>query len=198
MDSSALAFSRPSSPFEEIFATNREYSNGFSTADYLAREEPDIPQKGLVKKYDKMFSDDAFDYRVRWTHHLRQRYPNMILTVIPANNVLLIAFASAGNAKAKLDTESEGYHRIRGWAQGYTPGSKGSIAEAVTFGRYKYVWLSEEFTIYFLQVGFSSYYFVLKEPEEGESVNGYSSVTDKLIEEVAKWQTPKDENIVCV
>lgn len=200
MSANAAYHSRPSSPFEEVFASGFGLSDGLPHVpftDPALKDHNEIPQEGLVTKYDKMFAENMFNLQVRWTHHLRQQYPNLILTVIPGSNVNLLAFAAAGNAKAKLDTEHEGYHRIRGWASNYSTGS-GSVAEAVTFGLYEYTWLREEFTIYWVTAGYNAFYFVLKEPAEGEHVNGHSAVTDKLIEEVAKWMTPKDEKIVCM
>lgn len=125
------------------------------------------------------------DHDLSYIASLRESNPGMIVTVIPANNLSLRAFAAAGHATCELDTKTDSYASFKG----YAPPTRrsdgaGGLGEAVHFAKYHYRWSNEDFALY--TVGPIMQY-VLKECQEGEHVLGASKITDKLITTAGDW-----------
>lgn len=123
---------------------------------------------------------------------LRRRYPEWTVTVTPSKSDL-IAFAEAGNAQAKLDTESENFSafRVHKNPKGRDTGIEGSIQDKVMFGKYDYTWNGQHFLVYSAQwlEDFRplSFYFVLhKRDIEGKSGSQPKAV-DELIAASSRW-----------
>ena len=167
-----------------------------SPFDLVERSYP-FPHQ-VYDDFKQGYSGVAFDQDITVISALRRQYPNHVLTTVQLGNVNLMYFAAAGNALAKLDTESEVVHRIRGYLQGPKRGMKGSLADSTRFAKYNYNWLGEEFIVYVVQTGFYVYAYVLKEPAEGETVSDRSKVTDALIKAVGEWQAPSEgDHVIC-
>ena len=145
------------------------------------------------------YSGVAFDLDTVIVSALRRQYPDHVLTIVQQGNVNLMYFAVAGYASAKLDTENETVHRVRGYIQGARRGQKGSLADAIRFAKYDYNWLGEEFVVYVVQFQFFVLNYILKEPAKGESLTGRSEVTDSLIKAVGEWQAPAEgDHVICM
>ncbi|KAF2842765.1 P-loop containing nucleoside triphosphate hydrolase protein, partial [Patellaria atrata CBS 101060] len=149
-------------------------------------EEHELPQ--LFPGYHDMTSGKYTDIDVQITAKLREQYPDLIVTVVPGNNVSLLQFAAAGHATAELDTKTDSIIRWRG----YVPSSNGhgGIGEAIFFAKYNYKWKDEYFILYSVVEGYITVQYILKEPRGHESTLSNSSVTDELIQTVGSWQFP--------
>lgn len=127
---------------------------------------------------------------------LRQEYPELCITVTFASNVNLLQFAAYGNAVAELDTKTESVQRLRYFFSGNERhGQHDQLAEARSFAKYQYRWGTEYFIIYIIQIGYSLFQYILKEPAEGETIESQPSVTDNLINTIGKWQKPDDRYV---
>jgi hypothetical protein len=180
--SMASSFTDPESPFE-----------------FLLTQRPPglLPAHSLGHSYEEAYSHRASDVLIQLTSSLRSNYRGYIVTTITAANVNLLGFASAGNAHAELDNKNDEYYRFRYLIHGDArQGTDGHIIDSVKFARYKYTWLNEEFILYAANVGYSSYYFVLKKPADDETTQGISKITDNLIKAVGEWMKP-DQHVVC-
>ena len=176
----ATKFGEPSSPY-----------------DLVDRTHFPLPQQ-IYNDFKDSYSSHAFDLDVQLVDAFKRQYPNHILTCVPAVNCNLLYYAAAGYASAKLDTETETVHRVRGYIRGPRRGVKGDLADGIRFGKYNYTWLSEEFIVYMVILPFTAMLYVLKEPSEGESLTGRSSVTDSLIRAIGEWQEPKEnDHVLC-
>ena len=115
-------------------------------------------------------------------------------------SVDLLRFAAAGNATAKLDIKDESVQRILRYIYpNPRSGISAGLYEARTFAKYLYSWGSEFFIVYVVAIGLENYQYILKEPAEGENTMSRNTVTDRLIDAVARWQTPiPDDKFVYV
>ena len=105
------------------------------------------------------------------------------------SSVNLLQFAAAGNATAELDIKDESIQRTR-----YYWYPAGGLAEARTFAKYLYSWAGEFYIVYVVQIGYTVYQYILKEPAEGENTMSRNTVTDRLIDAIGKWQTPPPDD----
>ena len=97
--------------------------------------------------------------------------------------VRLLAFAFAGHATATLDIVDESVLRTR-----YVFGT--SLGESRSFAKYLYKWGDEYFIVYIVDIYYSTYQYILKEPSNGETVMSANSKTDEMLKEIGKWQIP--------
>lgn len=123
------------------------------------------------------------DHDLQFVASLRKAFPEQIVTVIPATNTPLRAFAAAGLATCEVDKDTDSYASWRGYAPPSLRSKKGSLGEAVDFAKFHYKWNDEDFILY--TVGNVQY--VLKECREGEHPLGPSKVTDSLIQTVGDY-----------
>ena len=146
--------------------------------------------------YNQAFSGRSFDTDLKTRVALRSHYPNHTITVVPPSVINLLAFAFDGNARAVLDTDTEEIIRYRGYFQGFR-GTPGSLATSTRFAKYFYTWLTEEYILYNVTIGYYTFQYILHEAAEGEKVTDQSKVTDALIKAIGEWSTP-DEKYVYV
>jgi hypothetical protein len=123
------------------------------------------------------------DHDLQYLTALRAAFPEMIVTAIPANNVPLLSFASAGFATYHIDKETDSFASWRGYVGPSETSRSGQLAEAVHFAKYKYTWAGNDFIVYTVQ----NVQYVLKERKGSEHPLGPSSVTDDLIKAVGGW-----------
>ena len=110
-------------------------------------------------------------------------------------SVNLLQFAAAGNATAELDIKDESVQRIRYYMYPNSrSGASAGLAEGRTFAKYLYSWGSEFYIVYVVQIGFTIYQYILKEPAEGENTMSRNTVTDKLIDAIGRWATPPPDD----
>ncbi|KAF2022247.1 P-loop containing nucleoside triphosphate hydrolase protein [Aaosphaeria arxii CBS 175.79] len=124
---------------------------------------------------------------------LRRQYPDLDIIAVPQGTLNLIAYASAGYAKATpLDDTSKDpvYGVALKWRSYAPPGRRldngaGAIVEQVLFGKYLYKWKDQEFILYIAngRDGFASYpditvHYILT--RDGPKVN-------ELIKEATVW-----------
>ncbi|KAK6211846.1 hypothetical protein LQW54_005708 [Pestalotiopsis sp. IQ-011] len=128
---------------------------------------------------------------------LREQYPELIISIIPAGNVNLLAFAAAGHAQAELDLDDEPIVRWRGYSPPSTRHGTGGLAESRFFAKYRYTWNSEDFILYSVVVGLQTLQYVLKEPHGNETTLSNSAIVDRLILAIGEWYTV-DEDIIYV
>ncbi|KAL8833166.1 MAG: hypothetical protein Q9170_004447 [Blastenia crenularia] len=134
--------------------------------------------------YVDVKSGKGYDLNIYLQAALRRQYPELALTVTTARNVDLLRFAFAGHATATLDIVDESVIRTR-----YFYGSS-SVGESRTFAKYLYKWGDEFFILYVVQMGYSCFQYIFKEPSEGETVMSINGKTDELIRTIGKWQIP--------
>lgn len=163
-------------PFDEPFTVVEE------------RKEP-----RLFDEFRDLLSAKTADHDVQYVAVLRERFPDLIVTAVPATYTNLLQFAGSGHATAALDSDAEPVASWRSWVPSLRDRNKGIIGETVFFARYRYSWGEEDFLLY--TVGGLQY--ILKEPRNGESVTSISKVTDDLITAVGTWQFA-DQNVVWV
>lgn len=92
----------------------------------------------------ELTSAKTADHDFQFTDALRKANSGMIVTVIPASNVNLLAFAAAGFATFEVDKETDSYASWRGYAPAPTRSQQGALAEAVFFAKYHYKWNNED------------------------------------------------------
>jgi len=120
----------------------------------------------------------------------------LCITVSFPTNVNLLQFAAFGNAVAELDTKTESVQRLRYFYSGNDRrGIPDQLVEARSFAKYQYRWGTEYFIVYIIQMGYSTFQYILKEPAEGETTMSQPSVTDSLINTIGKWQKPDDRYV---
>ena len=116
---------------------------------------------------------------------LRGRYPEWTVTVTPGNTDLF-AFATAGQAKAELDTKSE---LLSAWRLHIPPSHRisqeeGKMTDQVLFGKYDYEWKGKYFIVY-TNLLINNHYILHKRGHE--LVDGRCKATDELIAAATKW-----------
>lgn len=155
----------------------------------------------VFEDYEEINSGHGYDLHTSIQAALRCQYPELNLTVAPANNVPLLQFAAQGNATAELDITTDSIERLRFFYNGSVrSGIPDQLAESRLFAKYHYKWASEDFIVYtVLMDGFKGIYnFILKEPGKGETNISHCAVTDALIFAVGSAYGIHDENFIYV
>ncbi|KAF2644191.1 P-loop containing nucleoside triphosphate hydrolase protein [Massarina eburnea CBS 473.64] len=147
----------------------------------------------LFPEYQQMTSNKVADLDVQITTALREKYPELIVTTVPASNVDFLQFAAAGFALAKLEEDAEPVLRWRGFIGPAHRGGTGYLADATFFARYRYAWNDEHFILYIVQLGLTTLQYILKEPVGNETTASHSSVVDHLISKIGAWLTRDTE-----
>jgi hypothetical protein len=155
------------------------------TIDLDSDGEKGPPQ--LFPKYGDLTSAKLAVPFVQLLEHLRAKYPGHVVTYADIFSLNLLAFATAGNATATLDIETDSIFRLRSWRQPVGRGKTGQLAEARVFAKYQYQWGNEYFILYCISIGISSGQLILKECGPGESALSHSVVTDTLLAQVGLW-----------
>ncbi|KAK5164038.1 uncharacterized protein LTR77_010129 [Saxophila tyrrhenica] len=161
----------------------------FSIIEKLEQPTPSSSDSGphhLFNDVLNLTSAKTADHDLQYIAALREANPGMIVTAIPASNVNLRIFAAAGYARCEVDLETDSYASWRGYAPPRTRSGTGALAEAVSFGKYRYSWGDEDFILYTIN---STNQYVLKECRSDEHPLGPSSITDQLIKAVGDWMT---------
>ncbi|KAF2222145.1 P-loop containing nucleoside triphosphate hydrolase protein [Elsinoe ampelina] len=151
------------------------------------------PEQRLNDKFEELTSGKTADHDIQYQAALRERYSELTLTAVPANNCNLLAFAGAGHAQVELDTTVDPAFSWRGWLPSYGRSGTATIGQTVFFAKYHLQWRNEDFILYVV----GGVQYILKEPRGAETVLTPSRVTDELIEAVGVWQT-SDNDIVWV
>lgn len=155
-----------------------------------------IEESGPSRLYDTfqdITSAKIADNDIQYLTALRKSFPECIVTCVPTANCNLLAFAHAGHANIELDLETDSFASWRGWIPSVRAGQTGSLAENVTFAKYRYQWASEAYILYTVR----NVQYVLKEIHKGETQLSHSSATDALIAAAGSWQTA-DQKVVWV
>ena len=87
------------------------------------------------------------DHDLQYVESLRKTNPDMIVTVIPAFNANLRAFAAVGHASCELDTDNDSFASWKGYIPPSTRSGSGSLAEQIHFARYTYKFGDEYFIL---------------------------------------------------
>ena len=117
----------------------------------------------IYSSYQDLHSAHSFDIDTSIRSFLREQYPGLTQTVTFANNVPLLQFAWAGNAISTLDIETESIERFRYFFLGNARrGIADQLVEARTFAKYHYQWAGEDFILYVVQYGYSTFQYILK------------------------------------
>lgn len=104
--------------------------------------------QSLTPEYEALTSGKISDPDIQITTALRAHYPELTLTVTPAQNVPLVYFANLGYATATLDTEEEMVFRWRGYRAPPQNGGQGSVGDSTWFAKYHYRWADEDWILY--------------------------------------------------
>lgn len=150
----------------------------------LIEETP--PDSGPYRLFPDLLhltSAPTADHDLHFAAALRAAFPETIVTAIPATNTPLRAFAAAGLASCVVDKDTDAYASWRGYRPPSHRAAKGSLAEAVDFAKYRYVWQGQAFILYCV----GAVQYVLKERGEGEHALGPSGATDALILAVGEY-----------
>ena len=131
----------------------------------------------------ELTSAKTADHDLQFVSALRKAYPGMIVTVIPANNTPLRAFAAAGLATCEVDKDTDSHASWRGYVPPSLRSKQGSLGEAVDFAKYHYKWSNEDFILYTV----ANVQYVLKECRQGENALGPSKATDALIQAIGDY-----------
>ena len=133
---------------------------------------------------------------------LRQVHPDFYVTFVADSTCDLLAYAAAGNATAKLDTEGEGFHAQRVFKAASRRGEepRGTLSDHVTFGKYAYHWNHHSFLTYLAEwpaanAGRVRVFFVLAPRTGTEVSSGHSSAADELILAASEWCTEVHQEI---
>lgn len=151
--------------------------------------------------YEKVNAGCAYDLNTSIQAALRHQYPELNLTVAPAQDIPLLQFAAAGEASAELDITTDSIQRVRHFINGSTrSGTVDELAETRTFAKYHFRWGSEDFILYAISMGpyIGIYNYILKEPGKGETTISHCAVTDALIYAVGSFFAVHDENFIYV
>ena len=117
---------------------------------------------------------------------LRRQYPGWSVTVTPQSTGLL-PFATAGQAQAKLDKETE---PPLSWRSFDSPSARaaaepGQFRDTVIFGKYDYQWNNKALIVYSAKYtednAIVQNHYILVEREEDEIIDGQSKAADELI-----------------
>lgn len=171
-----------------------------SEAEEFTMVTPSSHQK-VYDDYEEVNSGHAYDLDTSIRAALRRLFPELNLTVAPAQNVPLLQFAAAGNATAELDITTDSIERMRYFYYGSArSGIPDQLAEARTFAKYHIKWGSEDFILYTVFMGtyIGIYNYILKEPGKGETTISHCAVTDALIYAVGSFFAVHDENFIYV
>lgn len=145
----------------------------------------------LFDTFQQVTSAPTADHDIQYLAALRKGFPEYVVTSVPVNSCNLLAFARAGHAAAKLDTETDSVARWRGWIPALRAGQQGTLGENVFFAKYQYEWSGEAFIVF--AVGNVQY--ILKEPKGDEKPLSHSGATDALIAAAGTWLTSDQEVI---
>ncbi|EME39296.1 hypothetical protein DOTSEDRAFT_75125 [Dothistroma septosporum NZE10] len=149
----------------------------------LVEEQQDDGPYQLFKDVLDLNSARSADHDLQYVNHLRNEFPDYIVTGVPAANISLLGFAASGFASAELDKDTDSFWSWRGYT-GPAAGSRdGQLAESVHFAKYHYKWANEDFILY--TVGAVQY--VLKERNSSEHALGPSKATDALITAIGRY-----------
>ncbi|PNS17771.1 hypothetical protein CAC42_3166 [Sphaceloma murrayae] len=153
----------------------------------------ETPDRQLVDKFQELTSAHSADHDIQYQATLRERFPELTLTAVPANNCNILAFAGAGHASVDIDTTTDPIFTWRGWLPSYGRNSTASIGQTTFFAKYHINWSGEDFIMYVV----GGVQYILKEPRGQETTLSPSRATDKLIEAAGTWQN-SDQDIVWV
>ncbi|KAF4555348.1 ATPase-like protein 6 [Elsinoe fawcettii] len=153
----------------------------------------EAPQQQLFDRFEELTSGKSADHDIQYQAALRERYSDLSLTAVPANNCSILAFAGAGHAELELDTTTDPVLSWRGWLPSYGRSGTATIGQTVFFAKYHLKWNNEDFILYVV----GGVQYILKEPRGKETVLTPSRVTDELIKAVGTWQS-SDRDIVWV
>ena len=70
----------------------------------------DLPKEGF-NDYVDILSARVADVDIQFSARLRNEFPKMVVTTVPASSVDLILFANLGQAFYELDTENDSISR---------------------------------------------------------------------------------------
>ena len=166
------------------------------TTPAASKDTSDHFGKHVGDDYKQAFSGISFNTDIKIRQSLKAHYPNHTITVVPLSYINLLAFAYDGNAKAVLDTDTDEAIAYRGYYRGFRGGA-GGLGSAYSFAKYVYTWLTEDFILYNVQVGYYTFQYILHEVAKDEKVTGNSKITDALITAIGEWSIP-DEKYVYV
>lgn len=139
----------------------------------------------------KHYGDTRYSTDLTITLVLRSRYPDYTTTVTPDSTVIL-DFAKAGQAEAKLDITADAYALWRIHKPVTDRSMKeGTMHDSVSFGKYDYKWMGCEFIVYVASF-FQDYRvhkntYILFNKEDDEIVDGRSRRADELIAAASQW-----------
>src|SRR6266536_1200498 len=136
--------------------------------------------KDVFSDYTTHMSSPASDFDTWFTSVLRSHHPTYTITVTPTP---LLAYASLGYAKAELDTTDSSVLRWRFYLPAFRRGLPGALGDSEFFAKYNYTWMAEEFIVYAIGMGYTTLFYILKEPdkENGEDVLSHCAKTDMLL-----------------
>ena len=141
----------------------------------------DLSKEGF-NDYVDILSAKVADVDIQFSSRIRNEFPEMIITTVPASNLDLILFANLGQAFYELDIENDSISRWRGFVPPDPKGAPGFLGEIINYARYNYKWGEEYFIIFYVKFGYTVLQYVLKEPRGSEEgPNTTSSVTDRLL-----------------
>lgn len=135
------------------------------------------------------FSGKSFDLDLQITAALRRRYPNHTLMIVTSSNADLLRYAYEGNARIAIDNCNEDLIRWRGYSRGWN-GSPGSLSSYIRFAKYNFNWLTEDFMVYYVPMGYYALQYILHECTCGEKASDDSEITGELIKAIGLWATP--------
>ena len=160
----------------------------------------DEPHLSVVKDLRVHFSKAGIMPSVGILDTLRSRYPNHTVTQTPKSTGLL-KFAKAGQAYAKLDTNTDFYASRKYKIDDESANSNGRLKDKVQFGRYDYRWGERDFHLYVADYWESAYqqvqnHYIVYPRNEADLIGGQSQVVDKLITAAAKHLNNVDDQIL--
>ncbi|TKX25171.1 ATPase-like protein 9 [Elsinoe australis] len=150
-------------------------------------------EQRLSDRFVNLTSGKTADHDIQYQATLRERFPELTLTAVPATNCNILAFAGAGHAQIDLDTSTDPVLSWRGWVPSYGRNTTAGIGQTVFFAKYHLKWNSQDFIVYLV----GGVQYILKEPRGSETVLTPSKITDKLIEAAGTWQS-SDKDIVWI
>ena len=136
---------------------------------------------------------------------LRSRYPDHTLTIILQYDCDILAFASAGQAEAVLDSRSDESLLYRS----YVPpvrrldGAVGYLTDSVQFAKYHCRWQNHDFLVYIVNgdrgnagLSTSVNQYILHKSEEHGPVKPIVSATDQFITAAAQYSLALHEEVL--
>lgn len=165
--------------------------------DFNSSAMPQTDRGELVPGPYDVFIDHSSATRVATEvtilHAIRQSHPRRHVSVTDGG-CDLIAYASAGKAKATLQAEGDKLYSERIFQ---SPGrrserSSGTLKDRVMFGEYAYEWEKNDFTVFYAQWvlpfrGSYTRYFIIENQQAPWLAQNKGSVTDKLISAATLW-----------